>query len=49
MLQKLLGTLPPYFTIIGAALSVVVPWTIYKTVRVMYKYADPPWKKEDSS
>ncbi|MEJ8543823.1 hypothetical protein [Brevibacillus borstelensis] len=48
MFRKLLGTLPPYLTLFGAILTILIPWLLYKASQKLHQYGDPPWKNEGS-
>lgn len=48
-MMRLLGSLPPYFTLTGVVLSFLIPFTLYKIFGLLHKYGNPPWKNEKNS
>ncbi|WP_409340672.1 hypothetical protein [Paenibacillus sp. MBLB4367] len=47
MWEQFVGLLPPWLTIMCAALSVILPYASTKISSKLRQFGDPPWKKEE--
>ncbi len=46
MWETFVGFIPSGLILFCAALSVIIPWTIYTINQLLHKHGDPPWMKE---
>lgn len=46
MWQAIMERMPSTQILIHAALSALIPWSIYKINQKLHQYGDPPWKKK---
>lgn len=48
MLKQLYEMIPTGTVLFCAALSGLIPWTIYKINRKLHEHGDPPWKNGEN-